>query len=846
MEENRHMSSVDPLLYTYRLSYSKKVAHDFDWAKKVADSFDFQGNVLSRKDRKERLENYRLYNGYGVESLESVGGSMVSKEMKEEGIGGAYTRIQHHDVISQIAQAMHGEQIAQPLSVTVMDASGFSQSERRRVEMQLLQEYLQQKYIIPQQQQAMMEFMQQVGVSDPYQLPPEGQQQMQAYVAEQTEAMTPKDIRKYMAKGFKSTREMQANKLVQNLIKDLDIKFMSDYNFQNVIIDGSEFYRVGVRGGKPFMDLVNPLNFKYYSSDDKLFVQDAEWAIQERWRTISEIYNDYGDTFTKAQLKKLDTIINHNGPSGNALHSYNEFSQSTIIGSVGWESYKKDIKGIDPRTATGQQQLRHIDAKYANQGDSYNKVRECHIVWRSQRRLKCIDRVDQNGELETFFVDESYTFNPLKGDLKQKDIWVNEVWECTKIGFLDAIYVNVRPVPYQYRSLKNPRDTKLPYYGAEYFKLMGNSENTSPLQKGKNYQYDINLTMAKIREAEATDLGKVLLMSMAAKPDEWSWDKFVEMIRYTKMVPLDMSKEGMTDVMAQLFKAVDLSSVQEMAGKIQWLEWLIGQAARAMSFNSARLGQTQQYATAQNNQQNLARSLSQTASIYSMHNKIIRDVLEALLNASRIAYKDNKEYFANILDDGQLAELELDPELLWSSEMSVYVSNAGEDLDNINMIKQNLMNFVQNGLGLPDSIRVLWSKSGAELYNIAEEIEDKQMKAQQDNAQQMQNMQATQQQMEQDLARVQAEFKMMMQDKELAAKLEVAAISATTLRQASDINNNNENDYLERQAVTDEMNKEKYEKELAFQKEKFLKEMEIKNKELEIKEKAIKNKPKTK
>lgn len=843
----RIQSHVDPLLYAQRLSYAKKKANDFEWGKQVADSIDFEAFPTNRtQEISHRLENYALWNGQGTKSLtvdmsEMANTKLFSDEEKGD-VASAYTRIQHFDVISQIGHGMHGEQIARPLTVTVVDSSRFSQSEKRRVKEQLVQQHLNERIIEPMRQQMTAKFLQENGIEDPFQLAPEEQQAIQEQIEVQVQGMTPKDIKKYMSKEYKSTREVQANKLVQLLIKDLDIKFLTDENFKNAIIDGREIYYVGVRHGKPVLEIINPIYFRSYGSDDDLFIQDAERAVYERFITIADVYDKYSDQLKPADLKKLDNLLNVTGPGG-AYNEIVEHAESRLIGSPQFNSLQKDLQGINPRTKEGQRRLGSIRRKYSGNRTGVNMVREAHIVWKSQRKLKHIKRVDEEtGQINWFFIDESYTFNPLKGDVEEKVIWVNEVWECTKLGYLDGIYVNLRRVPYQYRSLDNPRNVKLPYIGAEYFKLFGNAEPTSPMQKGKSWNYEINLQMAKIREMEATDLGRVLLMTLNAKPDNWSWSKFFQVVRYTKMAPLDLKKEGIDQFDAQFFKSVDLSSLADVAKKIQYLEWLINRAAIAMSFNSARLGQTDQYSTVTNNQQNLARSLAQTASIYQMHDKIVNQVIESLLNASRVAYKDNPKYFANVLDDGEIAELELDPEILWSSEMGVHVTNSGDELDNLQMVKQNLMHFVQNGLGLPDSIKVMWSKSGAELYNVAQDIEDKQMQAQEQQMAAMRENAEAQKKMAEDMEVLKGNIKDMLNDKEWAAKLQMADINAETLRRANDVNANNINDNFERDVYSKELDMEKFNKEIEFMKEKFLKEMQLKEKELEIKEKQANKK----
>lgn len=845
MKNNSAYSSVDPLLYSKRLSYAKKKANDFEWAKRVGDSIDFLSTPYGNaEDLKERLENYALWNGHGSDSINASGGDILSKDLTSEGFSPSYTKMQHYDVISQIGHGMHGEQIARPLEVTAVDSSQFTQSERKRRKQELVTQWLQQSFIEPMKEQITQQVLQSQGIEDPFSIEPEQQMQLQNLIDAQVEQMTPKDIKKYFSKEYYSTREVAVNKLIKHLKKELNIKFKTDTNFQNVIIDGREIYRVGVRHGKPFLEIINPINFRAYGGPDQMFIQDYEKAIYERYIPISEVYNKYGDQLKSSDLKKLDSLLNING-SANYGNSFAEYAESTIIGNKNFDKVKHAVSNIDIRTNEGQRKIARLKAKFSNVKADMNLIREAHIVWKAQRKLKHITRINrETGEVSEFFIDESYKFNPFKGDIKQKDIWVNEVWETTKLGYLDAIYVDTRRVPFQYRSLENPRDVKLPYIGAEYYKLMGNSKPTSPIAKGKRWNYDINLTMAKIREIEATDIGKVMLMVMNAKPDNWSWGKFFQVMRYTKIAPIDTKKEGIDAFDAQVFKSIDLTQAQDLASKIQYLEWLISRATISMSFNSARLGQTDKYSTVANNQQNLARSLSQTASIYQMHEQVVVQVLQALVNASRVAFKDNPQYFANILDDGELAELELNPDLIWTTEAAIHITSSGEELDNLNMVKQNLMHFVQNGLGLPDSVRVLWSKSGAELYNISKEIEEKQEKQRQAEMEAMMQNAEAQKKMAEDMEILKGNIKDALADKEWAAKKEMADINADTLRRSVDVDGDNKNDYLQKQETTDQLNLEKFEKEMEFQKEKLLKDQELKERDLDIKEMAVKNRGK--
>ena len=152
---------------------------------------------------------------------------------------------------------------------------------------------------------------------------------------------------------------------------------------------------------------------------------------------------------------------------------------------------------------------------------------------------------------------------------------------------------------------------------------MGNTKNISPMDLGKPWQYKFNIQMARIHETEASDLGKIFLTSFHAKPKDWSWQKFMMMAKYGKILPIDLTQEGVTPADAQIFKSLDLSTDDKKAGQIQYLEFLRNQVAIAMSYNPSRLGSQSASLAVSNNQQNIQQSSYQTYDIYNLHNKVV-------------------------------------------------------------------------------------------------------------------------------------------------------------------------------------------------------------------------------
>jgi len=805
-------------IFNQRISWDKKKANDFEWAEKCAEYIDNMYSPLNDKDRSERLNmNYQLYNGHGEEAMKSFHGEDHS-ELLEEGITAGYEGIQHHPIIDQIAKALVGEQQLRPFTPIAFDSSGYSINDRKAKRLSLLQESIHQRVIAPLQEQVTQQYMMENKIEDPYKLSPEQQQQMQVDIGDKIESMTPKEINSYMRKDYKSPSEAQAQKLIDFLSDYLDIKYVTDEGFKHAIITGEEIYRVGIRHNMPFIELVNPMGFYHLGRPNSMFIEEGVAAKYEQYVMYSDIYNWHGDEIGKKKdiKKKLDYYASQGimNPMQQVI-DYQIYSNPTYLETA-----------PQVQTQEGQEFLRNLlggGSSAVKSGD----IRHVHITWKALRRLKQIKRIDpKTKEKTSFWVDESYQFNPLNGDIKEYEAWVPEVWECERIGSgADSIYLNKRPVPYQYKSLSNPWDTKLPYIGAQYSKLMGNSKNVAPMDLGKPWQYKFNVQLAKIHELEATDMGKVFLTSFHAKPKNWSWQKFILMAKYGKIIPIDLQQEGVTPADAQIFKSLDLSTISDLAGKLQYLEFIKNQVALSMSYNPSRLGMQQSSVSVTNNQQNIMQSSYQTYDLFNTHNKVVENLMNVLINVARVAFKDNPPIKTYVLDDMSVAELDIDWEMLWRSELAIKVRNSSQDFENILQVRQQAQSMIQNGLiSFPELIRLQWAKSGADIMNIAEGAEER-MKQQQAEQQQAQQEQMQQQaEIQQQLQKMQQDFELLKQANELMSREKQAEIESTRFARQEDINLNQLDDEYEKEQM-------KIEADLF----KFNKEMEVKMLEIELK-----------
>lgn len=824
----------DPGLFTQRLSWKQKKAYDFKWCEDMTDYFDTINGAHTDLEKYRRIMlNYNLYNGRGEDAMRTYHNAFGNMHLQEEGFDIGYESIQHHDIMSMVAKGMVGEQRKRPLKPIAVDGSGTAHNQRKRKKLEMLQEYLQVKIVDPLQKQILQEYMMQNGIKDIHQLTPEQQQQMRSDIDQRVQARTPKEIHEYMRKDYRTPSETQAQKLIDYIMVNYDVKWNTDENFKHAIITGMEVYRVGVRHDDLFYELVNTAGFDYGASQNTMFIEDGDWAKYAQNTKISDLFNKYGDKFSKEDLKKLDSMFR-------GLGGYSDSSgtiQSNLVSIISQDPGNKVFDNeIDIRTREGQQRIAEEYGKYGAITQNISELREVHVVWKSLRKLKHIHRKMPNDKIERFWVDESYTFNPMKGDVQEDIAYVPEIWETTKIGYSDAIYLDKQPVPYQYRSLNNPWDVKLPYIGAEYGRLMGNTKNVAPMDLGKPWQYKFNVQMARMHELEATDVGKVLLADVASKPKDWTWSKWVDMMKYGKIAPIDLQQEGVTPMSAQAIRAVDLSNMQDITARVNYLEWLRNQVALAMSYNPSRLGEISPYTSVTNNQQNIIQSSNQTEDIFSTHNRVVENLLNALLGCARIAFKNNPIKKSYMMDDMSIAELDLDWELLWRSEIGIRVRNSSEDYNNIDIVKQQAQAMVQNGLiSFPELIRLTWAKNYGDVLNIAEQAEERVKTEREQAMQQQQQIMQQQQQMAQQMAEQERQLKLLMQQRDIEKDLRVVEIDSEKFAKQYDIDRNGQNDGIQARMIELQEKSKSEDKKLELEREKHRDEVRLKEKELEIK-----------
>jgi hypothetical protein len=512
----------------------------------------------------------------------------------------------------------------------------------------------------------------------------------------------------------------------------------------------------------------------------------------------------------------------------------------------------KKYKDLDYKTKKGQYDYmnlyRDIIDKYGAQyGEALSNygIREVHVCWRDTRRMKRVTRLE-NGEEVKYWKDEHYTARP--SDIKVVEVKVNEIWEGYKIGGVgggDTLYKKIRPLPGQFKSIFNPYGTKLPYYGKSYNTHMNNAKNVSIIDLGKPWQKEFDVTMAMIKHDMATDIGRVFLMSLDLKPENWSWQQWFNGMRNGKVLMTNLRKHGYGQFNPDNLRAIDLSRASDIAQKVDYLNLVRQNLILAMNSNPTRMGAIGQYSTNENIVSSQTASYNQTEGYFETHRKIVEHALNAFINRAKMLYRKNNKRNV-IFDDVARTELEISPDF-WYEHWAIEISTSTEDIRRMEELRVNMLTFLQNGMGHKAIIEMQFAKNPGDILDIVNKEDKRQQELIQ--AQTQAEAQRLKEEREFEIQKIQMDqqFDFAKQERQLQSQEQRVLLDREKFLMAEDINFNKVPDIVEKSHV-DNTSKEKIkaaelaleQQKLELEREKLRLDKENNEEQNKLKEKEIK------
>ena len=625
-----------------RLSRAEKEAKDKQWYKSKINLLD-KGSLRTTygfggiSEYHRMKVNYDLYNNI----IDFRDFEYVCKPfgVDEEGFE-LPAKMSNRDIISNKIKVILGMEMRRPFDYKVLAVNPEATTRKEQQEFNMMRDYVISEILGPIKKQIELSKAQEQGDEPLTSLQKE---KLQEEIDAQLKAMTPDEVKLYMQRKHQDPAELLSHQLLEYLSIKKDLKGKFNNGAKHALITAKEFYWVGEVNGEPEVRVCNPLRLNFNASPDTEFIEDGEWVTYEYRMSPSDCIAFFAEDLTNDEIDSI----------------YKDYSNYTH------NMFERDL------------------FNFANNGPIYqydyqtnNTVRVLHAVWKSLREVKFLKYEDDNGEVQQMIVDETYELNKDAGDIEITSEWIPEVYEGYKIGA--NIFKKLRPVPGQFKDMDNLYMSKLPYYGAIYDAT--NSQPTSFVDRGKVWQYYLNIVYYRAELLMASDKGKKVLMNINAVPDSAGIDieKFQYFFESSPFGWFNPNEEGMTysDVNA-IAKVIDLSTASDIGKYIELAEKIKQECGEAMGVSRQMEAQLGPEDAVSNTRQSLIQSSYILEPFFNLHNRIKKNVLTALIETAKVCYSNKKpQKLSYVLDDLSVRTLDLDPALLDNSTIGLFVTDS--------------------------------------------------------------------------------------------------------------------------------------------------------------------------
>ena len=694
----------DGNLDRHKLSQKEKDANNKAWYKYHIDNIN--NNSFNRSfmfnlhnEYKNMKVNYDLYNN----RLNKEDFNYICKPYGDQ-LGELPAELTNRDIISRKIKYLEGIELKRPFSWNILATNEEATTRKETLKFQKIQ-----KFVIDS---IMSDIRHQIEISHQEELQnkkltPEEKQKLKEQIEQEIAANTPEETKKYLTRKHQDPAEVLARQLLNYLILKESAPAKFAKGWKHSCISSKAIYYVGIQGGEPKFNVINPLRFDCGRSTDNEYIEDAEWASCEYEMTRSEIVSAFKDELTDNELDEI--YMNNSLLYGNSVNM----------------DFTNDIF------------------------DNYNRntLRVLHVVFKSLRKIGFLKYINQETQQEEeLLIDENYTLDKKNGDISIEWKWIPELHEGYKIG--EHIYIGMQPLQGQHKDLTDLYTCKLPYKGVVFDNM--NSISTSIFDRLKSYQYYYNIVVDRIELLLASDKVKILLLNKILIPQSQGIDlnKWLYYTEALKIGFLNPAEEGNKNVnntdITNVAKQIDMSLASDIQKYINFADYLEAKAGESVGIPKQTEGQQSPYETASNVQSSLIQSSHILEPYFQLHDEVKKQVLTGLLEAAKVAYGFNPpEFLSYILDDNTVELLKIDSDLLLNSTYGLFVNNSSTSLRIKQAIEQLSHAALQNQQAdLADVIKIMRSDSVQEAEELLEVAAEKKMEQQLQQQEQQQKVQA--------------------------------------------------------------------------------------------------------
>ena len=600
-------------------------------------------------------------------------------------------------------------------------------------------------------------------------------------------------LKEEIISNYKDTRAIMGQEALDYMIDRLELPDHLQTAFFDWLVSGEVYSYKDICMEEVEYEIISPLDIDYEKSPDIQFIEDGDWCVRRKLMSVNAIIDSFYDVLKDSEIDRLEN------PS--------------------------------QKTSTGM--ISPFNKHYPN-SDTERFAEVLHVTWKSFSRVGILTYYDEMGQEQNMIVDETYKVDK-EANEQVEYYWVNQVWEGYRID--NDIYVNIRPHQVQRNEMSNLSICKLPYNGRIYSNR--HSDQISIVSLGVPYQILYNIFHYRLELSIAKNKDKIMLMEMNTIPKRHGWDeeKFMYYADAMGYAFIDSTAEGKRGerVSFNQFQVLDMSLGQYIAAQFQLLQSVKQEWEELVGISRQRKGQVHASDGIGNTERAVFQSSVMTEELFRRFDKFIEREFNALLDTSKVAWKDGKktQYIAS---DFRESILDIDPGLYQEAEFGVFVKNNSIEQDKLQALKQLTLSFAQNGSTPSTIAEVLDGSNFAQIKSKLEEVDKMEKEIQAQQQQQAQQMQSQQLQAQAAEKQAERDFEASENQKDRDSKMDIEEMKIASKVIDQDMNDNGINDAVDLAKVR--LEREKLEQKREEQKDK----KEIEEKKIKVQEKALNKK----
>lgn len=528
-------------------------------------------------------------------------------------------------------------------------------------------------------------------------------------------------FQKYRNYEFQDIREKAGTQILKHLTYKLRLKKKLVDGFKDALLVAEEIYLVDAIGQEIIFERLNPKNVYTVRSGESYKIEDSDIIVIENWYNPGKIIDEYYDDLTPAQIDDLEQ-----GSFGTSESKGIDIGKKTPIFSE--FSEQLDVAMLEN------------DLTFRDTFDSEGNIRVVKVFWKSRRKMLKVTKLNDDGDEETTLEDEHYIIDKNRGE-KAAVLWVNEWWEGHKIGGSvsdendNAIYVRMRPKPFQLRSINNPSKC--------YPGIVGTIYNTndnialSLMDRMKPYQYMYNILMYNTELLISKNVGKIMSLDLARMPENWKVEEWLSFARTMNIALEDSFKEGKkgkaTGKLAgdaqQRTPVIDMEMGNSIQMYINLMERIKEEVGEISGVSRSRQGQIYSKQAVGNTEREIIQSNHVTEYWFLQHEETQLRVFKTLLEVAKYAWIELKsKKVQHTLDDGTTEIFNIDIEKFTEADYDLSIVNGFDD-NMLDTIKQLAHAGLQNNmLKFSELIDIISTDSIGSIKRKLEQKEEKQEK----------------------------------------------------------------------------------------------------------------------